>query len=79
MRSTGIDQFVTDPETGETAELRRIQPYQATKTYVCPGCFQEIMPGIGHLVIVPLNSPMDRRHWHSPCWEHRERRRPTGR
>jgi hypothetical protein len=71
--------FVEDPMSGGTAEMRRIQPYQAIKTYVCPGCNQEIRAGTGHLVIVPLADPTDRRHWHNPCWEHREQRRPTGR
>lgn len=76
---SGLDAFVTDPETGEPAELRRLQPYQATKTYVCPGCNQEIRPGTGHVVVVPLNDVSFRRHWHAPCWEHRAHRRPTGR
>jgi len=76
---TGTDSFVEDPMGLGTAEIRRIQPYQADKTYICPGCNQEIWPGTGHIVIVPLSDPASRRHWHSPCWEHRERRRPTGR
>lgn len=77
--SAGEVSFVEDPMGSGPAEMRRIQPYQATKTYVCPGCNQEIRPGTGHVVIVPLADPTDRRHWHSPCWEHRGRRRPTGR
>ena len=28
-----------------TAQIHRIQPYQADKTYICPGCNQEIRPG----------------------------------
>ncbi|MGA3352522.1 MAG: hypothetical protein ABSD85_04960 [Acidimicrobiales bacterium] len=75
----GESSFVEDPLSLGTAEIRRIQPYQADKTYICPGCNQEIRPGTGHLVVVPLSDPGGRRHWHSPCWEHRERRRPTGR
>jgi hypothetical protein len=71
--------FVEDPQSGRMAEVRRIQPYQATKTYICPGCNQEIRAGTGHLVVIPLGDPGDRRHWHIPCWEHRENRRPTGR
>jgi hypothetical protein len=55
-------------------EVRRIQPYQATKAYLCPGCNQEIAVGIGHLVVVPLDAPDLRRHWHVACWEYRERR-----
>jgi hypothetical protein len=61
--------FVEDPLTGQTSELQRIQPYQARKEYVCPGCNQEIRAGIGHVVIVPLGHPDLRRHWHIPCQE----------
>jgi hypothetical protein len=60
----------------DDVEVRRVQPYQATKTYLCPGCNQEIPEGLGHLVIVPLDTPDLRRHWHVACWEHRARRRP---
>ncbi len=62
--------------TDEQLEVRRIQPYQATKAYRCPGCNQEIPVGAGHLVVVPLEAPDLRRHWHAPCWEHRSRRHP---
>ena len=57
-------------------ETRRVQPYEATKTYRCPGCHGEIPPGLGHLVAVPLDAPDLRRHWHHGCWRHRDRRRP---
>jgi hypothetical protein len=66
----GADRPVDD------VEVRRIQPYQATKTYVCPGCNQEIAARTMHLVVVPNDAPDLRRHWHLPCWEHRDRRRP---
>lgn len=62
-------QFVEDPLTGEMAELRRVQPFEARKEYICPGCNQEIRAGTGHVVIVPLRQPDLRRHWHSPCRE----------
>lgn len=64
------------PATGEGLEVRRVQPYQATKAYICPGCNQGIPTGAGHLVVVPLDAPDLRRHWHPPCWAHRHRRRP---
>lgn len=69
---------MTGPEEGEgqPIELRRIQPYQARKDYVCPGCNQAIRAGTGHLVAVPAGSPELRRHWHPACWAHRHRRRP---
>ncbi len=60
--------FVTDPLSGQSAELRRIQPHAARKAYRCPGCNQEISPGTGHVVVVPLADPAHRRHWHTPCF-----------
>jgi hypothetical protein len=68
--------FVTDPLTGGTAEVRRVQPYRATKAYRCPCCNQEIAVGTGHIVIVPLRDPGERRHWHAACWGRRSSRRP---
>ena len=56
--------------------VTRVQPYQARKTYACPGCQQEIAIGLGHLVVVPDDAPDDRRHWHHVCWDMRARRRP---
>ena len=60
----------------EDVEVRRLQPYQATKPYTCPGCNQVIPAGTGHLVVVPHAAPDLRRHWHHACWAHRHRRRP---
>jgi hypothetical protein len=67
---------MTGAEQAADVEVRVIHPFQATKGYVCPGCNQEIPRRTGHLVIVPLEAPDLRRHWHRPCWEHRSRRRP---
>ncbi len=64
-----------DPDD-EGVEVRRIQPYLALKPYACPGCNQEIASGTGHVVVVPLEAPDLRRHWHHPCWAHRSTRRP---
>ncbi|HEX5614806.1 MAG TPA: hypothetical protein VFZ83_06585 [Acidimicrobiia bacterium] len=55
-------------------EVRHVQPYEATKTYRCPGCDHEIAIGEGHEVVVPLDDPDDRRHWHSACWRNELRR-----
>jgi hypothetical protein len=60
----------------DEVEIRRVQPYQARKPYLCPGCNQDIATGLGHLVVVPLVAPELRRHWHHPCWIHRRSRRP---
>ncbi len=64
-----------DPSDGDV-DVRRIQPYEATKRYLCPGCNQDIPPGTGHVVAVPAAAPDLRRHWHHGCWAHRHRRRP---
>lgn len=52
----------------DPVEVRHVQPYQAIKAYRCPGCDHEISPGTGHEVVVPLDAPDLRRHWHTPCW-----------
>ena len=62
-----------DPSTGLKAEVRLIQPYQATKPYLCPACAQIIAERTAHYVVVPEESPGLRRHWHRHCWE-----RPRG-
>jgi hypothetical protein len=61
--------------------VRTVSGGGATKTYRCPGCDQEIRPGVGHVVAWPAQGwgdLADRRHWHTPCWQARDRRR-TGR
>jgi len=52
-------------------EARRMQPYEAVKQYVCPGCHNPIPAGMGHTVAVPRDAPDLRRHWHHACWQRR--------
>jgi hypothetical protein len=50
------------------------------KTYRCPGCDQEIRPGVGHVGAWPADERgdlSDRRHWHTGCWRARDRRNPN--
>lgn len=49
-------------------EVRRVQPYQASKRYTCPGCGNAIDVGVGHVVAWPQGDPQARRHWHHHCW-----------
>ncbi len=70
---TSLDELDCEP-----VEVRRVQPYQATKAYSCPGCHATIAAGTGHLVAVPVSAPEDRRHWHRSCWSQRHRRGPRG-
>lgn len=62
----------------DAVETRFIQPYQATKTYLCPGCNRDIPEGMGHMVAVPNGAPDLRRHWHRACWTRRKTRKPRG-
>ena len=60
-----------------TETVSPVQPYQARKSYVCPGCESWIESGVGHLVVVPRDAPDLRRHWHRGCW-FKEQRRKNG-
>ncbi|WP_017593598.1 hypothetical protein [Nocardiopsis potens] len=70
LRVTGGQRRETGPD-GEWV-TRSISGAAATKTYRCPGCSQEIRPGMPHLVAWrPYGDGEDRRHWHSSCWRRR--------
>ncbi|APT84566.1 hypothetical protein [Corynebacterium aquilae] len=59
---------------GQEYLVRRISSDRAQKFYVCPGCNQDIPPGIAHIVAWPrdgLRGAEDRRHWHNACWQRR--------
>lgn len=59
--------------------VRNIPAAGATKAYRCPGCDQEIRPGVAHVVAWPADERGDlgdRRHWHTGCWRARDRRGP---
>lgn len=69
------DDFGVDIPSENDIAIRHIQPYQALKSYRCPGCNGEIPPGRGHKVVVPVLEPELRRHWHTGCWHSESRRR----
>ena len=55
--------------------LRHIPASAAQKTYICPGCSLDILPGTAHVVAWPADSILgdefgasQRRHWHQQCW-----------
>jgi hypothetical protein len=65
--------------------VRAVTGAAATKAYRCPGCDQEVPPGVPHVVAWPDDGPYadtdgrglaDRRHWHTACWQARGRRSP---
>lgn len=60
---------------GEQWVVRGVTADAAVKVYRCPGCDQEIAPGVAHVVAWPLLGDVaDRRHWHRACWDARDRR-----
>ncbi|MDA8392460.1 MAG: hypothetical protein M0Z87_06600 [Actinomycetota bacterium] len=61
--------------TGRPASVQRLQPFEARKLYLCPGCNHDIVPGQGHVVVVPRGAADMRRHWHDSCWDRRHTRR----
>ena len=59
---------------GEIFKVRQIGSAAATKYYLCPGCNQNIPPGVAHVVAWPRDTGRgadDRRHWHKHCWQRR--------
>ena len=67
---------------GEEYVVRRVTGSAATKPYRCPGCDQLIRPATPHVVAWPVVASMfsssgvdERRHWHTVCWQARDRRR----
>ena len=67
---------------GEEYEVRTVTGSASTKPYRCPGCDQVIRPATPHTVAWPVVPSMfsdsgldERRHWHSSCWQARDRRR----
>jgi hypothetical protein len=61
-----------DPADGW--QVRPVPGADARKAYRCPGCDQEILPGMPHVVAWPDGDASERRHWHRVCWEARDRR-----
>lgn len=65
----------TEEWRGEEWVVRQVAGGAATKHYRCPGCDQEIPPGVPHVVAWQQYGGVDdRRHWHKACWNARERR-----
>ena len=61
-------------------KVAQISGARAVKTYRCPGCSQEVRPGVPHVAVWRVDALAGggedfRRHWHTPCWNARDRRR----
>lgn len=71
-------------EAGPDGEwlVRQVTGAAAIRDYRCPGCDQVVVAGTPHVVVWPADehgSVDERRHWHTPCWAARGRRRPQAR
>lgn len=69
---------------GRESTVRHVRG--SDKTYRCPGCDHLIGPHTAHVVAWANDDIMGpgaglegRRHWHSSCWQARERRGPQRR
>ena len=74
-RVTGGRRSVT--RRGEDWSVQNIRA--SDKTYRCPGCNQEIAPGVAHIAAWAQDSLFGReaalsarRHWHTRCWQIQE-------
>ncbi|ROS78452.1 hypothetical protein [Cellulomonas sp. PhB143] len=77
-RATGGRRTESAPDGDWTVQSVR----GSDKSYVCPGCRQDVRPHTAHVVAWANDSMFgaasaleDRRHWHSACWAARSRRR----
>jgi hypothetical protein len=68
----GDDDSAPRVPAGERVEdgyvVRSVAGTASARSYRCPGCDQELRPGVPHVVAWPEGRPDDRRHWHTPCW-----------
>ena len=77
----GVHESIESGPDGDWV-VRRITGSASTKPYRCPGCDQLIRPATPHIVAWPTVSLSftgegidERRHWHTGCWNGRNRRR----
>lgn len=76
----GLDRLLagwrrTETRRGSEWNVQPVSAAQAQKTYVCPGCGRDILPGTAHLVAWRADGVLGdeadlaaRRHWHESCW-----------
>ena len=81
VRPLPVERRIEVGPDGYDYEVRPVAGSRATKAYRCPGCDQELKPGIAHVLVWPADAGEsaveDRRHWHTHCWANRATRGPT--
>lgn len=71
----------TERYAGRAYTVRALRGNGEGRSYLCPGCSQQLPSSLPHVVVWPadgLSDVSDRRHWHTGCWAARERRPPLG-
>lgn len=64
---------------GQVLAARQVRGNDSGRSYLCPGCLQNVSAATPHTVAWPTSSMSgveNRRHWHTACWQARDRRRP---
>lgn len=64
---------------GRALAARHVRGNDSGRSYLCPGCQQDVSAATPHTVAWPTSSMHgveNRRHWHTACWNARDRRRP---
>ncbi|WP_202863070.1 hypothetical protein [Ornithinimicrobium murale] len=64
---------------GQAWAARQVGGNDSGRAYLCPGCLQELPATTPHTVAWPtagMHGVENRRHWHTTCWNARDRRRP---
>ncbi|WP_196373619.1 hypothetical protein [Actinomyces sp. zg-332] len=69
--------YVESVQTGNDGASYNVRHINSSpKTYICPGCLQDILPGVSHIVAWETDhffgadrAAQERRHWHSNCWK----------
>ena len=66
----------TESKRGVSYTVQPISAANARKSYSCPGCGREVVPGAEHVAVWRAESIFgddsalaDRRHWHTHCWK----------
>lgn len=66
----------TETRRGITYTVQPVAAAKAQKTYTCPGCGRDVVPGTAHVVVWRADGVLGdaadlaaRRHWHSTCWK----------
>ncbi len=78
--SDALDRLISGWKRTETRRgvewmVQPVSAAQAKKTYTCPGCGRDVVPGTAHVVVWRADGVLGdaadlaaRRHWHNPCW-----------